>query len=54
VTLRDVLNRKGLRQKSTSKSPNAPISVHGLEAILNNPFYCGDVQCVLFFCWKGT
>ncbi len=44
ATLRDVLNRKGFRQKSTSTSPNAPISIHGLEVILNNPFYCGEVR----------
>ncbi len=47
ATLRDELNRRGLRQKSTAKHPNAPMSIHGLEVILKNPFYHGLVT------WNG-
>ncbi len=43
ATLRDELNRRGLRQKSTAKSPNARTSVHGLQVTLANPFYRGVV-----------
>ncbi len=44
ASLRDELNRRGLRQRSTSKNPNAPMSIYGLEVILKNPFYCGSIR----------
>ena len=44
ASLRDELNRRGLHQKSTSKNPNAPMSIYGLEVILKNPFYCGAIR----------
>jgi len=37
-TLRDELNRRGLRQKTT------PMSIYGLEVILHNPFYYGSIR----------
>ena len=44
ATLRDELNRRGLKQRPTSKNPNAPISIYGLQVILGNPFYYGMVR----------
>jgi DNA invertase Pin-like site-specific DNA recombinase len=38
ATLRDELNRRGLRQKTT------PMSIYGLEVILHNPFYYGSIR----------
>jgi site-specific DNA recombinase len=53
ASLRDELNRRGFRQKATAKHPNAPISIHGLEVILKNPFYHGLVKWA-GQSWPGT
>ncbi len=53
ATLKDELNRRGLRQKSTAKHPNAPMSIHGLEVILKNPFYHGLITWA-GQSWAGT
>jgi site-specific DNA recombinase len=41
------MKRRGLRTKETSRVPNAPVTEHGLQAILKNPFYTGR------FRWSG-
>jgi DNA invertase Pin-like site-specific DNA recombinase len=53
ATLRDELNRRGLRQKPTAKNPNAPMSVYGLHVILKNPLYCGSIRWAKQT-WRGT
>jgi site-specific DNA recombinase len=44
ATLRDELNRRGLRTKPTEKYSKGPISKHGLQKILANPFYYGEFR----------
>jgi len=44
ATLRDELNRRGLHQSPSSKSPKSPMSIYGLQVILGNPFYYGMVR----------
>jgi len=52
ATLRDELNRRGLRTKPTKEHPSIPISKHGLQKILDNRFYYGEFRWDKRL-WKG-
>jgi len=46
-TLTEELNRRGFRTKPTSRHGNAPLTQHGLQKMLKNPFYYGMIK------WSG-
>ena len=43
-SLREEMSRRGLRNKSTARIPDGPLTRHGVEKMLKNRFYIGEFQ----------